>query len=84
MKTTYMTQGTCSRSIEFELQNDIIKEVNFVGGCRGNLVGISTLVTGMCMQDVIRKLKGIKCRNNTSCPDQLAHALETQLLKQAS
>lgn len=73
----YKTQGTCSTMIDLELDGDIIKSVSFTGGCNGNLQGISKLVTGMKKDDAIAKLKGIKCGfKPTSCPDQLAHALE--------
>ncbi len=78
---TYTTKGTCSRSIDIELDNDIIKSVTFHGGCNGNLKGISKLVTGMRAQDVIDKVKGTTCGfRDTSCPDQLAAAL-TEALK---
>ncbi len=73
---TYKTKGTCSRTIEFEVDGDTLKDVRFVGGCDGNLTGISTLVKGMKISDVIEKLKGIDCDGRgTSCPDQLAKAL---------
>ena len=73
----YKTSGTCSKLIDFEVDDDIIKSVAFTGGCNGNLQGISALVTGMKVDDAIAKLKGIKCGfKNTSCPDQLANALE--------
>ena len=73
----YKTSGTCSQLIQFEVQNNIIQSVSFTGGCNGNLKGISALVSGMNVDDAISKLKGIKCGlKNTSCPDQLAHALE--------
>lgn len=73
----YKTSGTCSQLIDFEVEDDIIKSVAFTGGCNGNLKGISALVSGMRIDDAIAKLKGIKCGfKNTSCPDQLARALE--------
>lgn len=73
----YKTSGTCSQLIDFEVDGDVIKSVAFTGGCNGNLQGISALVTGMKVDDAISKLKGIKCGfKNTSCPDQLVHALE--------
>lgn len=73
----YKTSGTCSQLIDFEVEDDIIKSVAFTGGCNGNLKGISALVSGMKVDDAISKLKGIKCGfKNTSCPDQLARALE--------
>ena len=73
---TYTTYGTCARQIQFEVENNIVTHVAFIGGCPGNTQGIAKLVVGMHMDDVIRKLKGIMCRNGTSCPDQLAKALE--------
>lgn len=73
---TYKTKGTCSRAIEIELDGDIVKSVDFVGGCNGNTQGIGKLVAGMKIEDVIARLEGINCGNKgTSCPDQLAHAL---------
>ncbi len=73
---TYKTKGTCSRAINIEIENDIIKNVEFVGGCLGNTQGVAKLCIGRKVDDVIKTLKGIQCRNNTSCPDQLATALE--------
>ena len=74
---TYKTHGTCSREITFEVENGIVTKVSFVSGCNGNLQGISQLVEGMKVEDVIEKLKGINCNGRgTSCPDQLARALE--------
>jgi uncharacterized protein (TIGR03905 family) len=73
----YKTSGTCSQRIDFEVEGDTIKSVAFTGGCNGNLKGISALVCGMKIDDAISRLKGIKCGlKNTSCPDQLAAALE--------
>ncbi|MDE6220295.1 MAG: TIGR03905 family TSCPD domain-containing protein [Lachnospiraceae bacterium] len=73
----YETSGTCSKLIDFEVEDNIITSVAFTGGCNGNLKGISALVAGMTVDDAISKLKGIKCGyKNTSCPDQLACALE--------
>lgn len=73
----YKTSGTCSSSIDFEIEDNTIQSVAFTGGCNGNLQGISSLVRGMNIDDAIRKLKGIKCgMKSTSCPDQLAKALE--------
>lgn len=73
----YQTKGTCSSFIDLEVENDEIKSVEFFGGCNGNLKGISALVTGMKVDDAISKLKGIRCGfKPTSCPDQLAQALE--------
>lgn len=77
MEYTYETKGTCSKKIIIELEKDIIKKVTIIGGCAGNTKGVSKLVEGMKIDDVINKLKGIPCgTRGTSCPDQLAHALE--------
>ena len=74
----YRTKGTCSSAIDIELDNGIIKSVHFTGGCNGNLQGISRLVEGMPAKEAISRLKGIKCGfKPTSCPDQLAIALES-------
>ncbi|MDE7013404.1 MAG: TIGR03905 family TSCPD domain-containing protein [Kineothrix sp.] len=76
----YQTKGTCSTSIEIELENGIVQSVSFTGGCHGNLQGISKLVTGMDAKDAIQRLKGIRCgHKSTSCPDQLAQALESMI-----
>ena len=72
----YKTHGVCSSMIHVELDGDKIKDVDFVGGCNGNLQGISSLVKGMKVEDAIERLSGIKCGSKvTSCPDQLAKAL---------
>ncbi len=74
-KFTYKTQGTCSKSIEIELEGDIVKSVRFEGGCHG-IPGIGLLTRGMQAADVIARLEGIDCKGRgTSCPDQLAKAL---------
>ena len=74
---TYMTRGTCSRQILFDVtEDDKVKNVKFIGGCSGNLQALSRLVEGKDINEVISTLKGIKCRSNTSCGDQLATALE--------
>ncbi len=76
MKYTYRTQGTCSQAIEFEIEDGIVKNVQFHGGCNGNTQGISALVEGMKAEDVIAKLEGIQCGfKGTSCPDQLCKAI---------
>lgn len=76
MKYTYKTQGTCSSHIELEVENNVLKDVSFWGGCNGNLQGISRLVTGMPVAEVITKLEGVRCGSrSTSCPDQLCRAL---------
>lgn len=79
---TYSTKGTCSKQIIFDLDSDgRVHNVKFIGGCSGNLQGISRLVEGKKAEEVIPLLKGIRCRQNTSCPDQLAIALAEQLNK---
>lgn len=72
---TYSTKGTCSRQILFEVTDGKVHDVKFIGGCSGNLQGIAKLVNDKDIDEVISLLKGIKCRGNTSCPDQLAQAL---------
>ena len=73
----YNPQGVCSKAIDIEVEDGVIKSVEFTGGCNGNTQGISKLVVGMRAEDAIQRLKGIKCGfKNTSCPDQLACALE--------
>ena len=80
---TYQTRGVCSRAIEFEVENDIVTSCKFIGGCAGNTQGVAALVTGMSVEEAIRRLKGIQCRGGTSCPDQLANALIEYQQKQA-
>ena len=76
----YKTKGTCSTSIYVELKDGVIDSVKFTGGCNGNLQGISALVKGMKPEEAISRLKGIRCGfKPTSCPDQLAHALEEMI-----
>ena len=71
-----MTKGTCSRQILFDVTEDLrVKNVKFIGGCSGNLQAIARLVDGKPIEEVVSTLKGIKCRSNTSCGDQLALAL---------
>jgi len=81
MKHSYLTQGTCSRMIEFEIDDDgRLSNVAFTGGCHGNLQGISRLVEGMKAEEAMLKLEGIKCGyKSTSCPDQLARAIKEVL-----
>lgn len=77
MQYEYLTQGTCSRKIYIDAEDGIVNGVSFVGGCSGNLQGISKLVEGMKIEDVIERLGGIRCGfKPTSCPDQLARALK--------
>ena len=84
MKTiNYKTQGVCSRNIEIVVDdNDIIQSVTFIGGCHGNTQGIARLAVGMKVDEVIKRLKNIRCGfKTTSCPDQLATALEQYTLR---
>ena len=76
----YKTSGTCSREIHYEVENGIVKNVKFIGGCNGNTQGVAALVEGMKIEEVISRLKGIQCgMRGTSCPDQLVKALEASL-----
>lgn len=78
---TYKTQGTCSTHIELEIEDDIVQNVVFWNGCNGNLQGISRLVKGMAVSEVVSRLSGIRCASrSTSCPDQLAKALQEMML----
>ena len=77
MKHIYKTKGVCAREIEIEVENDVVKSVKFLGGCAGNTQGVAKLVAGMPIDQVIDRLKGIRCGfKSTSCPDQLSAALE--------
>lgn len=77
MQFTYKTNGVCAVSIQIDIENDVIQSVKYTGGCNGNLQGISALVEGMNIDEVINKLEGIRCGfKKTSCPDQLANALK--------
>ncbi|MBE6960045.1 MAG: TIGR03905 family TSCPD domain-containing protein [Oscillospiraceae bacterium] len=77
MQYEYTTKGTCSRSILFEIEDGKLKNVQYIGGCNGNLKGIGALVEGMDVDAVIARLEGISCGGKpTSCPDQLATALK--------
>ena len=74
----YKTSGTCSRMVIIDVEDGVIKDCAFVAGCPGNTLGVATLVKGMKVEDAIARLRGIKCgAKSTSCPDQLAKALET-------
>ncbi len=76
MTFTYKTNGVCARQIEITVENDIVTKAKFLGGCAGNTQGVSRLVEGLPVEQVISKLKGIRCGfKATSCPDQLATAL---------
>ncbi len=73
----YEPLGVCSRQMNIEVEDEIIKKVEIIGGCAGNTMGVSVLVQGMNINEAIKRLKGIDCRGRgTSCPDQLAIALE--------
>lgn len=77
MHKTYKTSGTCSTTIDFDIEDNKIHNLVFTGGCNGNLKGIAALVEGQDIEEVKERLKGIKCNfKQTSCPDQLAKALE--------
>lgn len=80
MKFDYRTQGVCSRSISFEIEDGLVKNVAFQGGCNGNLKGIAALAEGKAPEEIIKTLSGIRCGfKSTSCPDQFARALENAL-----
>lgn len=73
---SYTTKGVCSRQINIDIENGIVKKVVFNGGCHGNTQGVAALVAGMSVDEAISRLSGIRCgMKNTSCPDQLATAL---------
>ena len=75
---TYRTTGTCSSAINYEVVDGVVTKCEFVGGCPGNTKGVAKLAVGRKVEDVVALLKGIPCRNGTSCPDQLARALEAE------
>ncbi|MDR1702458.1 MAG: TIGR03905 family TSCPD domain-containing protein [Sporomusaceae bacterium] len=80
---SYKPQGVCSQKIDFQIKDGKVEKIVFHAGCPGNLSGLSRLAEGMEVSEVIRKLKGITCSNKgTSCPDQLAHALEGALARE--
>lgn len=82
MQYEYKTKGTCSQRILFEINDNIVSNVQFIGGCNGNLQGISKLVEGMDVDQVIERIAGIHCgMKPTSCPDQLANALKEAINK---
>ena len=73
----YNTQGVCAKAIYFDIEDNKLKNVSYLGGCNGNLKGISSLVEGMPVDEVIARVEGIHCgMKSTSCPDQLARALK--------
>lgn len=76
MTYTYKTKGTCSREIKFDIDGNVVTNVSFAGGCNGNLKGIASIVDGMTVEQINEKLSGITCGfKGTSCPDQLAKAV---------
>ena len=76
----YKTSGTCSRMVIVDVEDGIVTDCSFVGGCAGNTAGVAALVKGMKAEEAIERLKGIKCGfKPTSCPDQLAKAIEEAL-----
>ena len=80
---SYKTQGTCSKMINIKLDGDIIKKVEFIGGCPGNVIGLSKLSEGRSAEDIIKRVEGVTCGfKPTSCPDQLAKALRMALAEQ--
>lgn len=82
---TYPNRGTCSRAVSFELVDGTVRNVQFEGGCSGNTQGVARLIEGMDAREAITRLKGIRCGfKPTSCPDQLALALEKALAKEAA
>lgn len=79
----YTPSGVCSQGIDFDLEDGIVKNVRFTGGCSGNTQGVAALIQGMSAEEAIRRLKGLRCGfKSTSCPDQLAKALEAALVSQ--
>lgn len=84
MEIHYKPKGVCSRQIDIVINDDVIESVKFTGGCSGNTQGVAALAQGMKVQDYINRCKGIKCgMKATSCPDQLAAALEQEYLNAA-
>lgn len=81
---TYYPKGTCSKQMEVDLEDGVIKDVRVLGGCNGNLQGISALVKGMKVEEAIRRMEGIHCGfRATSCPDQMAQALKQCVIRNA-
>lgn len=80
----YKTQGVCARSIEIDVENNVIRNVRFIGGCSGNTQGVAALLIGMTVDEAINRLSGLRCGfKPTSCPDQLATALKQYVQKNA-
>ena len=79
MELQYKTKGVCSQQINLVVEDGIVMDCKFIGGCRGNTQGVAALVKGMKVEEVIARCEGIECRGTTSCPDQLAQALKSIL-----
>ncbi|MBQ8163051.1 MAG: TIGR03905 family TSCPD domain-containing protein [Clostridia bacterium] len=75
----YKTSGVCSKALEFDLIDGYVYNVRFKGGCKGNTAGLGALAEGVKAEELVKRLKGIKCQGNNSCPDQLARAIEQNL-----
>ena len=85
MDYTYKPQGVCSRRIQFSVEDGVVRNVSFEGGCNGNSKGVAALVEGMKVEEAVRRMRGITCGyKSTSCPDQLARALELAQNSEAS
>lgn len=83
MHITYNTKGICAARVEFDIEDGVVKNIGFLGGCEGNHKGLAALAEGMSPEEAAKRLRGITCgRRDTSCPDQLAVALEEFLKKQ--
>ncbi len=79
MRKVVRTSGVCSQAIGYEVENGIVTACQIMGGCPGNTQAVSKLVVGRRVEEVVSLLKGIQCRGGTSCPDQLARALEAEM-----
>ncbi len=79
MRLSYTTSGSCATRIDIDIENGIIREAAFINGCPGNTAAVAALVAGMPVAEAVRRLRGIACQGDTSCPDQLARALEETL-----
>jgi len=77
MQISYKTKGSCAKQIDIAIEGNLIVNVRFIDGCAGNTQAVAALVKGMAVSEAVQRLKGIVCQGNTSCPDQLARALES-------
>ena len=77
MRLSYATSGTCAKRIDIQIEEGVIVDTAFIDGCAGNAQAVAALVKGMSVTEAVRRLKGISCQGDTSCPDQLARALES-------